>query len=104
MKRFIPKLILVSLVACTQVQAQETTATVNGLVQDSKGAPLASASVIIKHEPTGFQTGTQTNSKGIFIMPNLKPGGPYTIIISSTGFRKDTIDNVNLTLGNNPAG
>ncbi len=46
----------------------------------------------------------RANNKGLFIFPNLKPGGPYTIIISSTGFKADTLDNVNLTLGNNPTG
>ncbi|HEY8895315.1 MAG TPA: carboxypeptidase-like regulatory domain-containing protein, partial [Niastella sp.] len=104
MKQFLPKLLVLAFFACTQVHAQETTATLNGLVLDSKGIPLTSASVIVKHEPTGYSTGTQTNNKGIFILPNLKPGGPYTIIVSSTGYRKDTIDNVNLTLGNNAAG
>ncbi|MFI5133313.1 MAG: carboxypeptidase-like regulatory domain-containing protein, partial [Chitinophagales bacterium] len=65
----------------TYIFAQETTATLRGIVTDSKGASVTGASVIIKMQSTGFQTGTQTNSKGIFIIPNLKPGGPYTIII-----------------------
>ncbi|HEX6429284.1 MAG TPA: carboxypeptidase-like regulatory domain-containing protein, partial [Niastella sp.] len=101
-----PRLILCCLlmVVCTATFAQETTATLNGVVYDPKGAAIAGASVIVKHEPTGFSTGTQTNSKGIFVLPNLKPGGPYTIVISFTGFKSDTLDNVNLTLGNNPSG
>jgi hypothetical protein len=99
-----PKLLLCCLLmaACSAIFAQETTATLNGVVLDSKGAAIAGASVIVKHEPTGFSTGTQTNSKGIFVLPNLKPGGPYTITISSTGFKEITHENVNLGLGNNP--
>ncbi|OQP52793.1 hypothetical protein A4H97_24135 [Niastella yeongjuensis] len=104
MKRFLPKLLACCFISCTQLQAQETTATLNGLVSDAQGVPLANASISVKHEPTGYVSATQANNKGIFILPNLKPGGPYTIIISSTGFKADTLTNVNLTLGNNAAG
>ena len=106
MKQFFPKLLLVYFLTlvCITVHAQETTATLNGIVLDEKGVPIIGASVIIKHEPTGYSTGTQTNNKGIFIMPNLKPGGPYTITISSTGYKEIKLDNVNLTLGNNATG
>src|SRR6266581_2551375 len=84
-------------------KAQETTGTLSGTVSDSTGAIVPGASIIVKHEPTGYSTGTQTNNKGIFVIPNLKPGGPYTIKISFTGYKNETLDNVNLTLGNNPA-
>jgi hypothetical protein len=48
----------------------------SGVITDASGAKVIGASVMIKHEPTGFKTGTQSNNKGIFILPNLKPGGP----------------------------
>lgn len=82
--------------------AQETSATISGTVTDLKGVAVGDASVIIKMESTGFQTGTQTNSKGIFVIPNLRPGGPYTIIVSFVGADPQTFENVNLSLGNNP--
>jgi len=82
--------------------AQETAATLSGRVTDAKGSVVQGASIIVKHEPTGYSTGTQTNAKGIYVIPNLKVGGPYTIKISFTGFQEQTIDNINLTLGNNP--
>ena len=82
--------------------SQETVSTLSGVVKDPKGEPVAAASVIVKHEPTGFTTGTQTNSKGIFVIPNLKPGGPYTITISFIGYTDEKFEDVNLTLGNNP--
>jgi len=84
------------------VRAQETTATLNGTVYDSKGAPVPGASVVVKHEPTGYSTGTQTNSKGIFVIPNLKVGGPYTVKISFTGYKEETVSDMNLGLGDNP--
>src|SRR6516225_10200047 len=93
---------MIGLLATSTVCAQETTATLNGTVYDSKGAPVPGASVVVKHEPTGYSTGTQTNNKGIFVIPNLKPGGPYTIKISYTGYQEEKMDNVNLNLGTNP--
>jgi len=81
---------------------QETTSTLSGSVTDSKGSVIAGASVIITHEPTNYTTGTQTNAKGVFIIPNLKPGGPYTIVTSFAGLKSDTVENINLNLGANP--
>ena len=83
--------------------AQETTSNLNGTVTDEKGTPVQGASVVLKHEPTGAVFSSQTNKKGAFVLPNLKPGGPYTIVVSFSGFKKETIDSVNLSLGNNPA-
>jgi len=104
MKRLLQRtpifLSLLFLFACAT--AQETTSTLSGVITDTKGAPVTGASIIVKHEPTGYSSGTQSNSKGIFILPNLKPGGPYTITISFTGFATQTLDNINLSLGNNP--
>jgi hypothetical protein len=82
--------------------AQETTATLSGTVNNAKGEPVAGASVMVTHDPTGSTVGTQTNNKGIFVIPNLKPGGPYTIKISFVGFEEEKFENVNLSLGNNP--
>jgi len=84
------------------LMAQETSSTLSGVITDSKGATITGASIVVKHEPTGYTSGTQSNSKGIFIIPNLKPGGPYTITISFTGMATQTLDNINLSLGNNP--
>jgi Carboxypeptidase regulatory-like domain len=103
MKIFMRLLTLLSAIFLSvQIFAQETTSTLNGVVLDSKGTPVLGASVTVKHEPTGFQTGTQTNSKGIFVIPNLKPGGPYTITISFIGSELQKYENVNLSLGTNP--
>jgi hypothetical protein len=93
---------MLALLTCGLVRAQETTATLNGTVYDSKGAPVPGASVVVKHEPTGYSTGTQSNNKGIFVIPNLKVGGPYTVKISFTGYKEETISDLNLVLGDNP--
>ena len=82
--------------------AQETTATLSGRITDDKGAPVEGATVATVYEPTGTKASTQTNNKGLFVLPNLKPGGPYTVAVSYVGFEEQKFDNVNLTLGNNP--
>lgn len=101
--RLLLTLCMIGLLATGTVRAQETTATLNGTVYDSKGAAIPGASVVVKHEPTGYSTGTQTNNKGIFVIPNLKVGGPYTLKISFTGYKEETISDLNLILGENPA-
>ena len=83
------------------VMAQETSSTLSGVIADAKNAPISGASIVVKHVPTGFTSGTQSNTKGIFVLPNLKPGGPYTVTISFTGMATQTLDNINLSLGNN---
>lgn len=82
--------------------AQETTATLSGHVKEAKGAFVSGAIITVKHEPTGYVTTAQTNSKGIFVIPNLKAGGPYTVKISFLGFKEEVFTDVNLSLGNNP--
>jgi hypothetical protein len=84
------------------LKAQETTATLSGTVNDAKGAPVSGANITLVHEPTGTRAASQTNSKGIFVLPNLKPGGPYTITVSFVGYDEQKFENVNLSLGNNP--
>src|SRR5215831_11866994 len=88
--------------ATFQSCAQETTSTLNGVVNDQKSAPIVGATITIIHIPTGYQTHTQSNNKGIFVVPNLRPGGPYTVVIGFVGFQEDTLRDINLVLGNNP--
>lgn len=94
---------ILTLFSCTfLLQAQETTSTLSGRVVDSKLQPVTGATVVVKHEPTGYLTTVQTNNKGLFVIPNLKPGGPYTIRITFIGLKEENFENINLTLGNNP--
>ena len=104
MKRFYAFMILFTgliLIKTNISFGQETTSTFNGIVTDNTGANVAGASIIIKHLPTGFVTGTTSNRKGIFIIPNLKPGGPYNISISYVDLAPQLFENINLSLGNN---
>ena len=85
-----------------KIFSQETTATLSGAVINSKGEVVDGASISVTHIPTAYQTTTQSNNKGLFVIPNLKPGGPYTIIVSFVGMEEQKFENINLTLGENP--
>ncbi len=78
--------------------AQLTTSEMNGRVSSSSES-LPGATVILTHQPTGTQYGTITNTEGIFHLPNLKPGGPYSIKVSFIGYNEYTDDNIFLSLG-----
>jgi hypothetical protein len=98
----IAAILITSLAIQVSLSAQETTATLSGLVTDAKGIPVGGASILVVHDPTAGRAATQTNNKGLFVLPNLKPGGPYTITITFVGFEEQKFENVNLVLGNNP--
>lgn len=104
MKLFTGLLLLFTIICISPFPSfsQETTATLSGHITDDRGAFLNGATIVIKHEPTGTVTTTQTNNKGIFYLPNLRVGGPYTIVITYVGFKADTLNDVNLALGSNP--
>lgn len=78
-----------------------TTASMNGIVKDVMGEPLPSANVIAIHEPTGTKYGAYTTTDGRFSLPNLKIGGPYTVIVTYVGYKKEQQENIYLNLGQN---
>ncbi|QNK64011.1 TonB-dependent receptor [Pedobacter sp. PAMC26386] len=89
-------IIIVGLV--TSVNAQITTASMTGVVKDSKG-PLPSASIKAIHIPTGTIYITTSNNDGRFTITNMKVGGPYTVYITFIGFQSMKYHNLNLKLG-----
>src|SRR5947209_4857512 len=102
MRRILSLLLLLFFVSNPSLFAQETTATLNGSVSDPSGNPVSGATITIKHEPTGYVTNSLSNNKGLFVVPNLKVGGPYTITVSFVGFQDEVNHDVNLILGENP--
>ena len=76
-----------------------TTAAMYGLVQDSDGNPLPGANVIAVHNPSGTQYGTSTRESGLFNLPNLRIGGPYTVTVSFVGYEDQSVENIFLKIG-----
>lgn len=75
-----------------------TTASVNGLVTDSKGF-IPGATVTVTHLPTGTVYSTVTRADGRFNIINLRVGGPYTFKVSFIGYKNFIQDNIVLSIG-----
>ena len=84
--------LLVSLFTLNTYASNDTTSALRG------DAGVASASVVVTHEPTGISKTTTSDSNGIFSVGNLRPGGPYKITITASGYATETVDNVFLTV------
>jgi len=80
--------------------AQVTTSALGGKIISDKNEELIGVTVVATHVPTGSKRGTATEPDGRFTIPNLAPGGPYTVTVSYVGYKEQTINNVFLTLGN----
>ncbi|RMD97911.1 MAG: TonB-dependent receptor, partial [Calditrichaeota bacterium] len=76
-----------------------TTASIRGIVTDSKGEPLPGANVVAKHLPTGTVFGAATRTDGRFNIANVRVGGPYQITVTFIGYKPATRKNVYLSLG-----
>ena len=75
-----------------------TTASINGLVVDSKGS-IPGATVTITHLPTGTVYSNVTRTDGRYNIINLRVGGPYTIKVTFIGYKTYTQENIILSVG-----
>ncbi|MFD1819724.1 Carboxypeptidase regulatory-like domain-containing protein [Pseudarcicella hirudinis] len=79
--------------------SQGTDATITGKVFDEKGELIPGATVRVKNESTGFQTGTITNSQGEYQLQQLPLGKPYSVTISFIGYQPQKLSNYALNQG-----
>jgi hypothetical protein len=79
-------LLLASLLISIVLNAQETNSHATGRVLSDKKEVLSGATVTVIHEPTQNKYISETHSDGYFYFFNLKPGGPYSIVINSIGY------------------
>jgi outer membrane receptor protein involved in Fe transport len=77
---------------------QSATATVSGVVQDSNGALVTGAQVIVTQKATGISRNTTSNGDGFFAITNL-PAGTYEMKVQAKGFAENIIPNINLQVG-----
>ena len=83
------------------LSAQVTTATLSGIVKDSKGAVLASATVTVEFPDAGIKQVLVTKADGRFTLPNLRVGGPYKVTVNHVGYQEAVSENIILELGLN---
>lgn len=76
-----------------------TTASIQGNVIDETGESLPGANIVATHEPSGTRYGAVSNLEGRFVLPNMRVGGPYTVVVSFVGFEERTFDGIVLGLG-----
>ena len=94
------KLLLLFLLACTQVMAQGlTSSSIGGRVLDDQSEALIGSTIVVTHQPTGSVYGATTDFDGYYRVSGLRPGGPYTVEISYVGFENYTQEGLYLQLG-----
>ena len=88
----------VSLFASVIVNAQTTTASIVGTVQDASGAVVPKASVKAKAVATNQVREVESDPDGNYILTNL-PIGQYEVTVSATGFRTEMNEGITLQVG-----
>jgi hypothetical protein len=76
-----------------------TTAAIDGFVTQESGEPIADASIVAVHLPSGTQYRAVARSGGAYTIANMRVGGPYRVTASYIGFQPKTQDSVFLNLG-----
>ena len=78
--------------------AQSVYGTVQGTVTDSSGAIVVAAQITATELNTAIVQQTVSNAKGLYILPNLRPG-TYDIVIHGNGFRDVKHTSVSVRVG-----
>lgn len=81
------------------LNAQETTAEIQGIITEQNGTPLSGATISATHLPTGTNYLTTSRKDGRYNLANVRVGGPYNIIVTFVGFREEKANDIILSLG-----
>lgn len=93
--------VIVFLLFCnTSFSQGVTSGTLEGKVLDEASRPVAGASVLALHLPSGTRYGTVSRADGAFSFPGMRVGGPYSVSVSFIGYEEVIYDNVFISLGN----
>lgn len=93
--------IFLLLFSSLSLRAQVTTGTLTGTIKDTKDTKetLIGVTITATHLPSGTTYGAATNKTGHFTIPNMRPGGPYTVKVSYIGYSPKLIENIDLKIG-----
>ena len=80
-------ILVLTLCATLPGRAQQDAATIVGEVTDASRGVVPKAGVSVTHTATGITTTTETNERGLFSVPGLRPG-EYVVIVEAPGFSK----------------
>ncbi|MGI4755592.1 MAG: carboxypeptidase regulatory-like domain-containing protein [Janthinobacterium lividum] len=90
--------VALSPLASSFVLAQVVGSTLNGVVTDAVGAPIAGAAVQVHSEETGTERRLLTDSAGRYAAPSISVG-TYTVTVQAAGFATERHAGVVLTVG-----
>ena len=81
-----------------------TTGAITGIVTNEQQQPVAGASVIAIHVPSGSVYEATTRGDGRYSIPGMRVGGPYSVTVTFSGgggtaFAPETQDDVQVNLG-----
>ena len=101
---FISKFIAIflSMALVSVASAQGTSATARGTITDASGTPIANATIVITHEPSGSRKTATTGANGNYYKPGLRIGGPYTLTISASGYGGAQVSDIHYSQGIQP--
>jgi hypothetical protein len=91
---------LVLLLSIVGSALAQSTAAINGLVQDTSDALIPNAKVKLINIATGTESNSTTNKSGSFVLPGVMPGH-YTLQIEREGFDTTQLTGITLNVGDN---
>jgi hypothetical protein len=91
---------LVLLLSIVGPALAQSTAAINGLVQDTSDALIPNANVKLINTATGTESNSSTNKSGSFVLPSVMPGH-YTLQIEREGFDTTQLTGITLNVGDN---
>ena len=80
-------MVLMIVAAAWPAAAQTTLGTIRGTVFDQQQNIVPGVSVVVTDEATGVTREAQTDTQGLYEIPNLRPG-TYSVTASLSGFKK----------------
>ncbi len=93
--RLLAVVCFVTAVIVVPASAQISTGTIVGVVEDSSGAVVPNAEVILTHTATAESRHSRTTSSGEFNVPFLHLGN-YTVTVTAGGFKTKTLSGITL--------
>jgi len=94
-------IVLSLLLFCNIAYSQgATTGSLEGRVKDQASGPMAGATVVAVHLPSGTRYGTVTRGDGTYSFSGMRVGGPYRVAVTFLGYEKAVSGELTITLGN----
>src|SRR5258708_1285317 len=90
--------LFISCFGLLQLGAQIQNARIEGTVKDTTGAVIPNAKVLLVNVRTQAKLEAESDASGFYFFPSLQPGF-YTLAAEAKGFRKETVNNIEVTVG-----